>query len=172
MVSIGYKTDENFENEIKNQSKNRSFAFSRGRQKKMSLYIDSSVLLRYLLQSKGFVDLSQFKEDCVSSDLLKLECQRALIRYRLNQEVNDEGLLDLSEQFREILSRISLLKINDEVLRLAEQNWGVILGTLDSIHLASALYIQMDKKEPTVLLTHDKALFAAARLSNLEVLGI
>lgn len=82
------------------------------------------------------------------------------------------GFLELTEACQDILSRINLLKMNSEIMELASQNWGVVLGSLDSIHLASALQIQKEKKSPIKLLTHDKALFAAARISELEVLGV
>ena len=62
------------------------------------IYIDSSALLRFLLQHSNFINLVEYNDDFVSSELLKLECQRALIRYRLNQKVGDEGLLQLTEQ--------------------------------------------------------------------------
>ena len=136
------------------------------------IYIDSSALLRFLLQHSNFINLVEYNDDFVSSELLKLECQRALIRYRLNQEVGDEGLLQLSEQLNDLLSRISLLKINSEILESASQNWGVNLGSLDSIHLASALYIKKEKMLAVQIFTHDKALYTAARLANIEVIGV
>ena len=136
------------------------------------IYIDSSALLRFLLQHSNFINLVEYNDDFVSSELLKLECQRALIRYRLNQEVGDEGLLQLSEQLNDLLSRISLLKINSEILESASQNWGVNLGSLDSIHLACALYIKKEKKLAIQILTHDKAFYTAARLANLDVIGV
>jgi len=136
------------------------------------IYIDSSALLRFLLQHSNFINLVEYKNDFVSSELLRLECQRALIRYRLNQEVEDEGLLQLTEQFNDLLSRISLLKVNSEILDTASQNWGVNLGSLNSIHLASALFIKKEKKSVVQIFTHDKALYTAARLSNLEVTGV
>ena len=136
------------------------------------IYIDSSALLRFLLQHSNFINLVEYNDDFVSSELLKLECQRALIRYRLNQEVGDEGLLQLSEQLNDLLSRISLLKINSEILESASQNWGVNLGSLDSIHLASALYIKKEKKLAIQIFTYDKALYTAARLANIEVIGV
>ena len=72
------------------------------------IYIDSSALLRFLLQHSNFINLVEYNDDFVSSELLKLECQRALIRYRLNQEVGDEGLLQLSEHPR--LDTTSLMR--------------------------------------------------------------
>ena len=59
-----------------------------------------------------------------------------------------------------------------EILESASQNWGVNLGSLDSIHLASALYIKKEKKPAVQIFTHDKAHYTAARLANLEVIGV
>jgi predicted nucleic acid-binding protein len=138
----------------------------------MNIYIDSSVLLRFLLNHPNSINLVKLGNEFVSSELLKLECQRALIRYRLNQEIKDEGFLELTEACNDLLSRISLLKINSEIMESASRNWGVVLGSLDSIHLASALHIQKNKKIPLKLLTHDKAFSTAAKISKIEVVGV
>ncbi|MCU0823369.1 MAG: PIN domain-containing protein [Leptospira sp.] len=138
----------------------------------MILYIDSSVFLRFLLRHPNSLNIVKEEHEFASSELLKLECQRALIRYRLNQEIYDMGFLELTEACLDLLSRINLLKINSEVMELASRNWGVVLGSLDSIHLASALHIQKEKKTRLKFLTHDKALYTAARISNFEVVGV
>ena len=53
-----------------------------------------------------------------------------------------------------------------------DQHWGVNLVSLDSIHLASAYYIKKEKKSAIQIFTHDKALYTAARLSNIKVIGV
>jgi len=92
-----------------------------------------------------------------------------LIRYRLNSEIDDQGLVHLYEDLSELFSYIDLLALNSNILTDASQNWGVTLGSLDSIHLATAIFYKKQKMEPLTLVTHDKSLSIACRLTGLIV---
>jgi predicted nucleic acid-binding protein len=47
-----------------------------------------------------------------------------------------------------------------------------VLGTLDALHLATALEVKRALAPKLVLLTHDEQLARAARASGLAVLGV
>jgi len=57
-------------------------------------------------------------------------------------------------------------------LRRAAQPMPIPLGTLDAVHLATALLWQETRDEDLVLATHDRALALAARASGLHVIGV
>jgi predicted nucleic acid-binding protein len=137
----------------------------------MIYYLDSSVIMRYLLQHSGFIRISDLEGKFITSELTFLECRRTLIRYRLNSEIKDQDLVDLFEDLNEFISYIDLIGVNSKLLNDASQNWGVTLGSLDSIHLATALYYKNQTNETLTLLTHDKALSMAARLLGIMVEG-
>ena len=61
--------------------------------------------------------------------------------------------------------------LSPALLRRAGQHLPVPLGTLDAIHLATALSIGESTGEPFVLATHDRALARAARAVGLEATG-
>ncbi len=57
------------------------------------------------------------------------------------------------------------------VLRRASQPFPTPLGTLDAVHLATALLWRDSRVEDLALATHDRALALAARASGLTVVG-
>lgn len=58
------------------------------------------------------------------------------------------------------------------VLRRASQPMAVPLGTLDAIHLATALLWRETRGLDLVVTTHDRALATAARSHGLRTLGV
>jgi len=138
----------------------------------MTWYLDASVLLRFLLRHTGFVDITSLDGDFSSSELLQLECRRALIRYRLTQEIDDEKFLALTEDLNDLFSRITFLALGSEILQAGATNWGVVIGSLDSIHLATALRCRETGTGTISILTHDVALSNAARVNGFQVMGV
>ena len=132
-------------------------------------YIDSSVLLRYLLGA-GHQAAGLFSwQAAVSSALLRLECRRALHRLRLMQQINDEEFAILNDQLRELLLKIGLFGVTEPILEKAGAGFGVNLGSLDAIHLATALLWQPAEPGEKILFTHDNALSIAAISCGLQV---
>ncbi|MBS0618479.1 MAG: type II toxin-antitoxin system VapC family toxin [Spirochaetes bacterium] len=135
-------------------------------------YIDASVLLRFLLQQQSAINIVELRGDFFSSELLPLECRRTLVRYRLIQEIDDEKYLALSEDLTQLCKRITVLKVDSEILNRAAQNWGIVLGSLDSIHLATAIRYRETHRDEWTFLTHDNALAGGARLNEFRVMGV
>jgi predicted nucleic acid-binding protein len=80
---------------------------------------------------------------------------------------------ELRAQFREIgdrnLAHLDLIPLNVAVLRRAGSGFPTPLGTLDAIHLATALLWVENAATPLTLLTHDRQLATAARACGLPV---
>jgi len=132
----------------------------------MTWYLDSSAVMRYLLRHDGRIDLKATSATFVSSEILELECKRTLIRYRLTGNIDDNEYADLGADLNEFVEGVSLIAVNSEIIRSAAENWGVVVGSLDSIHLATALAY----KTQLQLITHDKALARSARIKNIHVI--
>ena len=66
-----------------------------------------------------------------------------------------------------VLNRITLVKLDEPVLRLASRVGPRVLRTIDAIHLATALSMGDD---PEAFITYDDRLAAAARILRLRVL--
>jgi predicted nucleic acid-binding protein len=137
----------------------------------MIAYVDSSVLMRIILNEpnplKEMLNLSHG----VSSELLRVECLRTLDRYRIANTLLEEDFLSRAELIHYALKRIELLKVGSEVLDRASQSFPTTLGTLDAIHLSTCLLYQQRENKEVVLCSHDEGLKKAAKATGLSVLG-
>ena len=112
----------------------------------MNLYVESSAIVARLLgQSNGGVvqDLLERAENVFSSELLLVECDRALLR------AESAGVLSEAQAagLRAILNREAaywtLLRIEGEVLERARRAFPVEpVRSLDALHLASLLVVR------------------------------
>lgn len=133
-------------------------------------YLDSSVLLRFLFHDEGFFDFSKVGI-LVSSELLRVECFRALDRVHKLRQRDSEQILLARTSFFQILSKINFVGMEKSVLEFASQSFDMPIKTLDAIHLSTALIYAKELETPIVMLTHDLQLGRAARSQNLEVMG-
>lgn len=70
-----------------------------------------------------------------------------------------------------IIGAMGRVAITPAVLRRAADPFPTALGTLDAIHLSTALLWTAARELPLVLATHDAELARAARSMGLEVAG-
>lgn len=138
-----------------------------------SCYIDTSALLRWVLQSPGFYSDFGNWDHLVSSVLLKLEFKRSIDRLYKMKTINSPEKESYEKYFSELEEYISWIDLDSNILNKAGRSFTVSIGTLDAIHLMSA-YLYQDEFETGkfFLLTHDKELGAAAETIGLDVKGI
>lgn len=135
-------------------------------------FLDSSVVLRWILgQPEALSDLKGFRQ-IVCSELLEIECCRVLDRCRLNGELNDEQLSEAKNILATFYSQLTVLRLNRRVLARARGAFATVVGTLDALHLSSALMLREELDGPVRLLTHDKQMELAARACGLHGEGI
>ena len=138
----------------------------------MTAYCDSSVILRILFgEPKRLAEWDAIPL-VTTSRLTRLECARTLDRVRLM------GLIDLDAAglrlpaVERLLGGAHTIELSSELLTRAAAPLPVPLGTLDAIHLSSALRWKEDHPEHEfVMATHDRALGRAARIMGLTVIG-
>ncbi|PIU00154.1 MAG: hypothetical protein COT74_06190 [Bdellovibrionales bacterium CG10_big_fil_rev_8_21_14_0_10_45_34] len=137
----------------------------------MIAYIDSSVLMRVLLGQPSA--LAEFRriERPVASKLLKVEGLRTLDRLRVRSLLSELEYVKAVQEFRDATDAVEWVEITDLVLDRVCGSFAVGLGTLDAIHLVSALVWQEKTKMRLTLLTHDVLLGRAARALGFPVLG-
>ena len=125
-----------------------------------TIYADTSALGRVLLSDPSAPavqrTLSGFGQ-LVASRLLRVELRRLGVR---------SGRLVEADQ---LASRFSLLPISEDVLALAETLEPSAVGTLDAIHLATAVRLAAGVRLDA-LMTYDKQLAAGARHHGIRVL--
>ena len=138
----------------------------------MILYIDSSAILRSLLGQAGAIEGDDRYSNLVTSALAELECLRSMDRLRIRERLDDRRVATLRESVFRLIDGLEVIEISRAILSRASQPMPTALGTLDAIHLASALSWREQVGEELTLGTHDRALGAAARASGLAVVGI
>jgi predicted nucleic acid-binding protein len=137
----------------------------------LNLYVDSSVLLRIVLREKGSLREWQRSTRLVSSELIRLEGLRTIDRARIRERLGDEELSERRGALLDALRSIELLRIDRLVLERAAGQFPTSLGTLDALHLASAL-VAREEVPDLVLGTHDRELATAARSVGFRVTGV
>lgn len=122
------------------------------------LYLDTSAVVKLLLREKESVALRAYigNRDWASSALLRTELPRALVR--VEPSVQPRAV--------DLLAQVSLLIIDTHVLDTAARLSPPSLGSLDAIHLASALEL---RDELTAFVAYDDRLLAAASMLGMPV---
>lgn len=138
----------------------------------MNCYLDSSVILRILFgEPNPLKEWSKVRKG-FSSRLLSIECHRTIDRLRLTSHLtNQETALRLAG-LHTLLSHIGLLPISPRVQERAEESYATPSGTLDGIHLATALLWRSSRKDDFVFATHDEELGLAAKAYGFTVIGL
>ena len=137
----------------------------------MIAYLDSSVLLRALLNEEGKLKEFSKLERPISSKLLKTECLRALERLKLTKNISEDNYVKSIEQLYLGLDSIEFVEVSDQILNRAGGSISFPLGTLGAIHLISATYWRETTGIDLIFLTHDVLLGKAAKASGFHVLG-
>ncbi|MBA2458779.1 MAG: PIN domain-containing protein [Gemmatimonadales bacterium] len=138
----------------------------------MIVYLDSSVLLRIVLGEAGRLAQWNAIETGVSSALAEVECLRTLDRLRLRGALSDVELAGRRRSIVQVLEAVELVQVARQVLRRAADPFPTPLGTLDAVHLATALAWRETRHAPLIFATHDAELGLAAAASGLDVIGV
>jgi uncharacterized protein len=137
----------------------------------MIAYVDSSVLLRVALgQPNALPEWRQIQQG-VSSALTIAESLRTLDRLRLRANLADADVASRRATILRMIASLELVEIDSVVLDRAAQPMPTELGTLDAIHLATALLWKEMSRLDLIMATHDGALGLAAQAHGLAVLG-
>lgn len=126
-----------------------------------TVYIDTSALGRVLLDEpdkSAIRDALDSFDRVTASRLLRIELRRVGLK---------RGLLDRAES---LLTDISLIPLEDRILTATEILKPLSVGTLDAIHLATAIHLA-GAGELDALMTYDKQLANGAREHGITVLA-
>jgi uncharacterized protein len=137
----------------------------------MIAYVDASVLLRVVLRQPDALPEWRQIQQGVSSALIMAESLRTLDRLRLRAKLPDEEVARRRHAILRLIASLELVDIDAVVLDRAAQPMPTELGTLDAIHLATALLWREMSRVDVVMATHDGALGLAAKAHGLHVVG-
>ena len=137
----------------------------------MIAYLDTSALLRIVLREAGTLDDLRTYDGLVSGELIAVESARTLDRLRNQGALTIDEATDRIGVVNEWLEAVDLVLLPPAVLSRAGEPMPLTVGTLDAIHLATAL-VWRDRVGPLPqMLTHNAALGAAARAFGFDVRG-
>ena len=137
----------------------------------MTVYLDSSVSLRVLFHESNPLKLWAKWDKAYSSSLWRVEALRTVDRLRLSGGLSDGEVANLVRDIRIIHETLAIQPLNDSILERASESFPTVVGTLDALHLSTALAIREFEKLD-LFLTHDFQLGTAARSVGFDVLGI
>ena len=137
----------------------------------MIAYLDSSVLLRVVLGQPGRLREWKSIQEGVVSAIAEVECLRTLDRLRHKGELEDRDVGLRREAIYGLLDEFTVVELSRVILGRAGEPLATPLGTLDAIHLATALAWRDKTGTELTFATHDTALAAAARAMGFEVVG-
>lgn len=136
----------------------------------MNIYLDTSVVLRVLLKESNPIDTWGKWDKAFSSALWRIEALRTVDRLRLMNEISDIEVANLVRDVQIIHDTLAIYPLDEKVLQRASETFPTVVGTLDAIHLASAIFVR-ESQGIDILLTHDPQLGIAARSIGFRVHG-
>ncbi|MEX0833104.1 MAG: type II toxin-antitoxin system VapC family toxin [Actinomycetota bacterium] len=127
------------------------------------LYLDSSAIVKlfaYEPETARLVEAIRVDPEIVSSVIARVEVVRAVRLRRTGR--------DRLERMSEILDRIALVRMDDQIVTRAGALDPPGLRTLDALHLATALSLGQDA---AAMVTYDARLAEAAAGAGLPVMS-
>ncbi len=137
----------------------------------MIAYLDASVVLRLVLGEPNRLAEWKRVESAVASALTEVECLRTLDRLGRAGALSENEVIARRAEVYRLLEGVEVVDIARPILRRASEPFPAPIGTLDAIHLATAIAWRDASETALVMATHDKALGTAARSVGLQVIG-
>lgn len=134
--------------------------------------MDASVLLRFALGQPDALPEWRQIERGVSSALTRTESLRTLDRLRLRSNLGNAEVAKRRATILAVIASLEVVDVEAVVLDRAAQPMPTELGTLDAIHLATALLWKEMRRVDLVMATHDQALALGAQAHGLPVVGV
>lgn len=137
----------------------------------MRVYLDTSVILRRLFNEPDPIPDWGRWESAFSSRIWRVEALRTVDRLRLSGALRDEDVAELRREIDLVDSTLHLVPVNEAILERAGEALPTVVGTLDALHLASALAAHKGTRLDAFL-THDQQQATAATSVGFDVRGL
>ena len=135
----------------------------------MNVYVDSSVLLRVAFGEPDALSDWPRIANPTCSEIIRIESLRTIDRARNERRLDDAEVSRLRADLIRAIEAFALIILGDAVKARAAEPFPTLLGTLDAIHLSSAL-LAREQIADLVFATHDRELALAARSVGFDVL--
>jgi predicted nucleic acid-binding protein len=134
-------------------------------------YLDASVVLRLVLGEPHRLAEWDQVDTAVASALTEVECLRTLDRLGRMGRLSADELAERRGAVYPLLEAVEVVDVSRSVLRRASEPFPTPLGTLDAIHLSTALLWRDGTGARLTIATHNGALATAARAAGFSVAG-
>ena len=139
----------------------------------MTVYLDTSVVLSWLLNQDPSVAGWGRWHSAYTSEICRVEFHRTIDRLRLAGDLDDHERVFVHERFATFWRSVYRVRVSGHLLTRAGRSYPTVVGTLDAIHLTSALTIhERRNRRIDEFLTHDGQLGTAARAVGFAVRGV
>lgn len=138
----------------------------------MNVYLDTSVILSRLLNQSNRLSSWGEWNTCYTSVLTRVEFLRTVDRLRFNGALTDKERVELQDRFNVVWGATHRVALSQILLDRASAAFPTVLGTLDAIHLVTALLVVESRHVELAFLTHDDQLATGARAMGLAVSGV
>jgi uncharacterized protein len=129
----------------------------------VNVYLDSSVVLRSLLDQPQKLSSWGQWDSAYSSELLGVECRRVMDRLRLEGIFDDRALVQTIEQLAKIERTINRIRLTRSIIHAASRTMPTVVKTIDAFHLVSAMAVRDRSGIELLFATHDSQQATAAR---------
>jgi predicted nucleic acid-binding protein len=106
----------------------------------------------------------------LASELIRLKCRRTIDRARIREQLSDRAVAQQREAALGLLDAFDIVPLDRVVLERAAEVFPTLIGSLDAIHLATAVLVGA-QVDDLCFATHDGELATAARAMGFKVLG-
>ena len=134
----------------------------------MNTYAESSAVLAWLLgepAGKRAGEVLRSAVQVAASELVILECERALIRSVTLREIDEATAADLRARLHQAASHWQLWRLSPEIINRARLPFpSEPVRTLDALHLASALAVRSEISGMELLSLDDRIRRAGEQL--------
>ena len=139
------------------------------------IYLDSSALVKRYLKEKGtdvILSLSTQEEFIATSKLAYPELLSAFMRKKRAGELEDEPLQSVLSRLDADWPKLFIIEVHDELLPMIKTLIGKYpLRGADSVHLASALWLESTTRAGVTFVASDVNLLNAAATENMKILN-
>jgi len=120
----------------------------------MNVHMDTSVVLLVLFREPNPIDFWGKWDRAFSSALWRIEALRTVDRLRLMHEITDVEVTELMRDIQITRDTLAIRPLEEGILQRASETFPTVVGTLDAIHLATAIFIResehLDFPLPTI----------------------
>lgn len=133
-------------------------------------YLDTSVILRHVLGEPQPYPVDRFAQ-IYASELARIEALRAIDRLRIQDRWSTEEVATRTRVLTAIMAAIAEVPLQSPILRRTAEPFPTIVRTLDALHIATALLVEIQTRKSLLFVTHDARQGLAAEAAGLAADG-